>query len=99
VRLGLNQSGSGDWLDVRSKVFARRYGLSPREQQILLLLVRGVRQKEISGVVGCAYSSVRTYVSRMSTKLSCSGTTELVLRFFNEPALTSSRENEANASP
>lgn len=76
-------SASANRFGARSQAIAERYRLSPREREILLLLVRGVRQKEIGGVVGCAYSSVRTHISRMSSKLGCSGTTELVLRFFD----------------
>lgn len=91
--LSPSPNGFGNWLDTRVQVLAGRYRLSPREQEILLLLVHGVCQKEIGGKVGCAYSSVRTHISRMSAKLGCSGTTELVLRFFSELAEASSQRS------
>lgn len=81
---GPTPAGAVDASERRMIALTRRYRLSAREQEILLHMVRGVPLKEIGDRVGCAYSSVRTHVRRMGTKLGCSGSRELVLKFFAE---------------
>jgi DNA-binding CsgD family transcriptional regulator len=71
-------------LDRRVRSFGTTYGLSEREQQILRLLAVGTHPKAIGAQVGCAYSSVRTHLRRAAKKLSCSGTREIVIRFFSD---------------
>ena len=44
-------------------------GLSPRERQVLKLVVQGCTSKEIAGIVGIKPSSVDTYRSRIMAKL------------------------------
>ena len=66
------------------EIFGATYGLSEREQQIIRLLATGAHPKAIGAEVGCAYSSVRTHLRRAAKKLSCSGTLEIVIRFFSE---------------
>jgi DNA-binding NarL/FixJ family response regulator len=43
--------------------------LSPRQQQVLRLVVDGRTSKEIAAVVGVKPSSIHTYRSRIMTKL------------------------------
>jgi DNA-binding CsgD family transcriptional regulator len=62
--------------------FAIDHGLSQRETEILLLLLRGVHPKAMGSELGCQYASVRTHLGRMCRKLRCSGSLELVLKFF-----------------
>jgi DNA-binding CsgD family transcriptional regulator len=71
-------------LDERVRSFGATYGLSEREQQIIRLLAAGTHPKVIGVQMGCAYSSVRTYLKRAGKKLSCSGTREIVIRFFSD---------------
>ena len=44
-------------------------GLSPRERQVLKLVVEGRTSKEIAAIVGVKPSSIDTYRSRVMTKL------------------------------
>ncbi|HEY3497395.1 MAG TPA: helix-turn-helix transcriptional regulator [Polyangiaceae bacterium] len=62
--------------------FVAKHRLSPRESEVLVLLLRGVHPKAMGNEIGCRYASVRTHLSRMYRKLGCSGARELVLRFF-----------------
>lgn len=69
-------------LEPRATALASEYRLSPREREILLLIVQGVHLKEVGDRVGCGYSSVRTHVRRMAKKLDCSGSKELIVKFL-----------------
>lgn len=71
-------------LEPRLDSFVREHGLSGREREILLGLLRGAPPKAIGVDIGCGYASVRTHLRRMSRKLGCSGTREIVLRFFSD---------------
>ena len=44
-------------------------GLSPRERQVLKLVVEGKTSKEIAAIVGVKPSSIDTYRSRIMAKL------------------------------
>jgi DNA-binding CsgD family transcriptional regulator len=70
-------------LEERLRVFAQAHRLSPREGEVLLLLLRGVHPKAIGDMIGCQYTSVRTHIGRMCRKVQCSGARELLLRFFS----------------
>lgn len=48
---------------------AKRYDLSPREEEVLALLARGLTAKSISSKLFISYNTVRTHVSRIYTKL------------------------------
>ena len=74
-------------IESRLGTFADRHALSPREIEVLSLLVRGVHPKAMGSEIGCRYASVRTYLGRMYRKLGCSGACELVLRFFEHASL------------
>jgi DNA-binding CsgD family transcriptional regulator len=76
------QSNEGQGLDHRLSDFVAQHRLSPREAEVLLLLLRGVHPKAMGSELGCRYASVRTHLCRMYRKLHCSGARELVLRFF-----------------
>jgi DNA-binding CsgD family transcriptional regulator len=71
-----------DRLELRLRAFALERRLSAREADILLLLLRGMHPKAIGSALGCQYSSVRTHLGRMCRKLECSGSRELVLKFY-----------------
>jgi DNA-binding CsgD family transcriptional regulator len=74
-----------DGFEGRVRVFALEHRLSEREREILLLLLRGVHPKAMGSELGCQYASVRTHLGRMCRKLGCSGSLELVLKFFSRP--------------
>jgi len=52
--------------------------LSPREHQVLKLVVEGRTSKEIAAVVGVKPSSIHTYRSRIMAKLEVSDIPSLV---------------------
>ncbi len=53
-------------------------GLSPRERQVLKLVVEGKTSKEIAAIVGVKPSSIDTYRSRIMAKLEISDLASLV---------------------
>lgn len=52
--------------------------LSPRERQVLKLVVEGRTSKEIAGVIGVKPSSIDTYRSRIMAKLEINDIPSLV---------------------
>lgn len=77
-------SGREQAIAARAEWLARAFDLGPRETQILALVAGGSSPKEIGPRLGCSYATVRTHLRRLSSKLACSGTRELILRFFSE---------------
>jgi DNA-binding NarL/FixJ family response regulator len=73
-----------DSLTARARSLTEAFELGQREAQILLMLAEGWAPKEISARCGCGYATVRTHLRRMCKKLSCSGTRELLVRFFDD---------------
>lgn len=63
--------------------------LSPRERQILLLLVHGLRQQEIAAELGVNVKTVSTYKARLREKLGCESDMDL-LRLAMEQGITRS---------
>jgi RNA polymerase sigma factor (sigma-70 family) len=53
-------------------------GLSPRERQVLKLVVEGRTSKEIAAIVGVKPSSIDTYRSRVMAKLEVNDVPSLV---------------------
>jgi RNA polymerase sigma factor (sigma-70 family) len=53
-------------------------GLSPRERQVLKLVVEGKTSKEIAAIVGVKPSSIDTYRSRVMAKLEINDVPSLV---------------------
>jgi DNA-binding NarL/FixJ family response regulator len=74
----------------RVQTMAATYRLSNREEQALILLAEGRHPKEIAGILGCGYATVRTHLQRLSKKIGCSGTREALTavyagRWRNQP--------------
>lgn len=59
--------------------------LSPREQEVLDLLSRGLIYKEISDKLGISYETVHTYIRRIYEKLQVRTRTEAVAKFLRRP--------------
>ncbi len=78
----MTEIGLGDGTPLWNAV--RRYGLSPREEQVLLMLLRGVHMKEVASSLGCSYSTARTYVQRAARKLNCSGMPDMLARIVRD---------------
>lgn len=59
-------------------------GLTPREQEIALLLARGLSYKEISGQLFVSLSTVQTHVGRVYGKMDVNNKTELSRKLTGE---------------
>lgn len=55
--------------------------LTARETEIARLVARGCIDREIAGVLGISFSTVRTHINRCFEKLGCSNRAELSSRF------------------
>ena len=58
--------------------------LSAREREVLQLVARGCRTKEIADHLGVGVKSVETYRRRLIKKLGCNGTVDLVRRAMRQ---------------
>lgn len=59
-----------------------RLNVSPREEEILRLLAKGYRYKEIADELGIGLETVRTHLRRVYEKLHVSSRTEAVVKFL-----------------
>lgn len=59
-----------------------RYALSPREQQVVFLLVRGLSNKEIAGRCSLAAETVKGYLQRVYKKAGIHGRMALLAHLF-----------------
>ncbi len=60
--------------------FARTHGLTPTEEQVLIILCRGLSAPEIALQMKVAVSTVRSHIRSLCAKTSTSGVRELVNR-------------------
>jgi DNA-binding CsgD family transcriptional regulator len=56
----------------------QKYGLSPREAEISLLVCKGLIDREIASAMGISFSTVRTHLKRIFRKVDVTTRTELV---------------------
>jgi DNA-binding NarL/FixJ family response regulator len=63
----------------RSAAAKRLAGLAPRESQVLRLLAEGLSNAEIGRALGMSEPTVKTYVSRILTKLDCANRVQAAL--------------------
>ncbi|MGC3997835.1 MAG: LuxR C-terminal-related transcriptional regulator [Anaeromyxobacter sp.] len=73
-------------LDQRLEGFAQRHGLSPRQRDVLRLVVRGEANKTIAAQLECAESTVELHVTGILARTACAGRAALVARFWSERA-------------
>lgn len=59
---------------------AAEWRLTPRQTEVLALLVRGLSNREISARLGCAPGTLESHVSAVLRRSSCRNRTELVAR-------------------
>lgn len=67
-----------------ARTFAEHYGLSPREQDVLLLLLAGRTRAEVGNETGLADGTVRTHVTNIHKKIGIHSREELIERFEAE---------------
>lgn len=65
---------------------AKRISLTPREGQLVTLLARGMKNKEIGSMLHIAEGTVKVYLSRLYDKLGVEGRFELALYGLNNLA-------------
>jgi DNA-binding NarL/FixJ family response regulator len=58
--------------------------LSPREEEVLRLLAKGHRSKEIAAELGIVLGTVNTYVRNIYEKLHVRSRAEAVAKFFGK---------------
>ncbi|WP_281257429.1 response regulator [Actinophytocola xinjiangensis] len=63
----------------RAEAGARLAALSPREAQIAALVAEGLSNAEIGRRAGMSETTIKTYVSRLLTKLDCANRVEVAL--------------------
>lgn len=68
----------------RAAAAKTRWRLTPRETEVLLLLVRGTPSKLIARQLGCAEATVELHVGRLLAKAEADNRTALVARFWTE---------------
>jgi DNA-binding NarL/FixJ family response regulator len=78
----IDSAGRSELIERRVEEWGRAFRLSARERQILTLVARGAHPKQVAAQLGCGYASVRTHLRRLAQKLGCSGTREVLVRFF-----------------
>lgn len=59
-----------------------RYALSPREEQVVLLLVRGFSNKEIASRSALSVETVKEYLKHTYAKIGIHGRTALLAHLF-----------------
>jgi len=66
----------------RAGALAARWGLTPRQRQVLALVARGLSNKAIAAELACAESTVELHVSALLWKTGCEHRAEVVARFW-----------------
>jgi len=65
------------------KAVAGELSLSPQQTRIVELILRGQKDKEIANALNLTVPTIRTYLSRIFTKLKVDDRIALVLRVFS----------------
>lgn len=74
---------TGELLEVMRGEFAR-WGLSPSESEVALLLIKGLSMREISDARGVREKTVRQQATSVYAKSGCAGRHELGARFIED---------------
>ena len=82
--LVFRRSGAPDPSD-RSSAMGARLRLTKRQCQVLALLARGLCNKAIGTMLGCAEGTVELHVTAILAKSGCSSRAEIVARFWTDP--------------
>jgi DNA-binding CsgD family transcriptional regulator len=75
-----------------------RWGITPRQGEVLALLALGQSNKAIAGALGCAGSTVEIHVTALFAKSGCQSRSELISRFWSEPIAPPGRAAGENAA-
>jgi len=61
---------------------ASRVRLTPREEEVLALMVRGLKDRQIAEAMGLSYETVRNYVKTVRGKLGGGSRVETARRYW-----------------
>jgi DNA-binding CsgD family transcriptional regulator len=68
----------GDTAPLPGELFVRRYGITPAECRVLMLLAQGMSPHETADALGCSEPTVRTHMQRLFTKTGAHGQPDLM---------------------
>jgi DNA-binding CsgD family transcriptional regulator len=68
----------GDTAPLPGELFVRRYGITPAECRVLMLLTQGMSPHDTADALGCSEATVRTHMQRLFTKTGTSGQPDLM---------------------
>ena len=68
----------GDSSPVPAELFVRRYGITPAECRVLLLIVQGQTAQEAAKALGISLATAKTHISRLLYKTECERQIDLV---------------------
>jgi DNA-binding CsgD family transcriptional regulator len=68
----------GNTAPLPGELFVRRYGVTPAECRVLMLLTQGMSPHDTADALGCSESTVRTHMQRLFTKTGTSGQPDLM---------------------
>jgi DNA-binding NarL/FixJ family response regulator len=66
----------------RLKLATRRFGLTPRQVDVLGLLARGLANKEAAANLGCAEGTIELHVTALLRKMDCCSRAQVAARFW-----------------
>jgi DNA-binding CsgD family transcriptional regulator len=69
-------------LRARAALVARRWGLTERQVEVLIHVVRGAPNKAIASALGCSVRNVEVHVSSLLERAACGSRAELGARFW-----------------
>jgi DNA-binding CsgD family transcriptional regulator len=81
--LAVRRHRNGD-ISARLEDSSRRFALTPRQSDVLALLVRGATNKAIADALTCSNNTVEVHVSALLAKVGAQSRAELVARFWSE---------------
>jgi DNA-binding CsgD family transcriptional regulator len=68
----------GDTAPLPGELFVRRYGITPAECRVLMLLTHGMSPHDTADALGCSEPTVRTHMRRLFTKTDTSDQPDLM---------------------
>jgi DNA-binding CsgD family transcriptional regulator len=68
----------GDTAPLPGELFVRRYGITPAECRVLMLLTQGMSPYDTADALGCSEPTVRTHMQRLFAKTGTSGQPDLM---------------------
>ena len=93
------QQGEAEDPAPRVAAAAVRWGVTPRQAEVLGLLALGQANKTIAQALGCAGATVEIHVSTLLKKSGCESRCELVSKFWSGPIGPRQQERSAGERP